>query len=57
MKDLFLCLLINLKSFGKTLSASLYGNELSSIKVERDGFEYDITITCKEIIKEEEKDA
>lgn len=55
MKDLFLCLLINLKNFGKILSASLYDNELSSIKIERDGFVYDLTVSCKEISKEEEK--
>ena len=56
MKDLFLCLLINIGKFGKTTSAHLYDENLVHIKLEDGNNEYEISITRKDKIQEEKKD-
>ena len=56
MRDLFMCLLLNLKNYGKITAASLYrtGN-YSSIELESDDAVYTISIG-KEEKKEEVKE-
>lgn len=53
MKELFMQLLIELRTFGKLVSANLYRNGLmSSFEVETDDGIYTITVT-KEVKKDE----
>jgi hypothetical protein len=54
MKDLFICLLLNIAKFGKVTSANFYGDDLSTIKIETKNSEYEISIFRK--AKEENKD-
>lgn len=56
MKDLFLCLLINIGKFGKTTLAHFYGEDFVQIKLEDSNNEYDITITRRDKNQEEKKD-
>ena len=52
MKDLFMCLLLNLQTHGKITAANLYREgKFSSIEVEGEDAVYTVTIT-----KEEKKD-
>ena len=46
MKDLFMCLLLNMQKFGKITAANLYKlGKLSSIELETEDAVYTITIT------------
>lgn len=45
MKDLFICLLLNLKNHGNLVSATMYkGDDFSAIEIEKDGAVYTVTI-------------
>lgn len=53
MKDLFMCLLLNLTKYGKLTEANMYrGGEWSNIKVEIDGVNYTVSIS-KEVVDDE----
>ena len=46
MKDLFMCLLLNLASHGKLTEANMYaGGEFSQVKLETEHGTYSITIS------------
>lgn len=55
MKDLFLCLLINIAKFGKVTSANFYNDDWSNIKIDSEDCEYEISIFRK--VKEKNEDA
>lgn len=57
MKDLFMFLLVNLKSFGALKTVNMYDSTLANIKFESEDSEYEITIQRKDKVQEEEKDA
>lgn len=49
MKDLFICLLLNLKNHGNLVSATMYkGDEFAKVEVEKDGAVYTVAITKSE---------
>lgn len=49
MKDLFMCLLLNLQTHGKIVAANLYRDgKLASIEIESDDAIYEVTISKKE---------
>lgn len=55
MKDLFMCLLLNLTKFGKLTEANMYrGGNYSNIKIEIDGVSYTVSISKE--VEEDEKD-
>ena len=56
MKDLFMFLLVNLKSFGALKTVHMYDNTLASIKFESEDSEYEISISRKDKIQEEKED-
>lgn len=56
MKDLFMCLLLNLQTHGKIIAANLYREgTFSSIEVESDDAVYTVTVTKAEKKVEEKK--
>jgi hypothetical protein len=55
MKDLFICLLINIAKFGKMTSANFYNEDWSNLKIDTGDCEYEISIFRK--AKEEKEDA
>ena len=56
MKDIFLCLLLNLTHHGKITTANMYDDTFCSLKLVRSDGEYEINIT-KRVTKGEEKNA
>lgn len=49
MKDLFMCLLLNLQTYGKIIAANLYREgKLASLEIEDVDGIYEITISKKE---------
>lgn len=49
MKDLFICLLLNLKTHGNIIAATLYqGGEFSTVEVEIEGTVYTVCISKQE---------
>lgn len=57
MKDLFLCLLLNITKFGKMASANFYNEDWSNIKIDAGDCEYEISIFRKSKSKGENIDA
>ena len=57
MKDLFLCLLVNMTKFGKLKSANFYGEQFSNLTIENEHGEYMLSISRHEKKEEENKDA
>ena len=55
MKDIFLCLLLNLTNHGKITVANMYDDTFCSLKLVRADGEYDINITKREV-KTEDKE-
>lgn len=53
MKDLFLCLLLNITKFGKLASANYYNEDFSNLKIETEDCEYEISIFKKDKVKGE----
>ena len=48
MKDVFICLLMNLKNHGKITSASMYNDGFSKIKLDDGDSEYEVSVMRKE---------
>ena len=57
MKDMFLCLLLNLGKFGDVNEALMYSNNFSIIKLKNGNEEYSVSITRKEMNSEDKEDA
>lgn len=57
MKDLFLCLLLNITKFGKLASANYYNEDFSNLKIETEDCEYEISIFRKEKLTEGKENA
>ena len=55
MKDLFICLLLNVAKFGKVTSANFHNEDWSNIKIETEDSEYEISIFRKKKITEEKE--
>ena len=53
MKDMFICLLLNLKTFGDITSANMFNKGYSAIDLVSGDDEYHICITKKEKEKKE----
>lgn len=57
MKDLFMCLLINITKFGKLTGANLFNDDYSSMTLENEHGEYTISVTRRDKKEEETEDA
>ena len=57
MKDMFLCLLLNLGKFGKVTKAHFYGEDFSETKLETEDSEYTISIMRKDKNSEDKENA
>ena len=54
MRDLFMCLLLNVTNHGKLTEANLYENgKFATLKIENDNGTFDISIMKKEEEKED----
>lgn len=49
MKDMFLCLLLNLGKFGNINQANFYNKDFSEVKLENDEGEYTISIMRRDV--------
>ena len=57
MKDMFLCLLLNMGKFGKVTKAHFYGEDFSETRLETEDSEYTITIMRKDKNSEDKENA
>ena len=57
MKDIFLCLLLNIGKFGTVTTASLYNKDLSCLEIETGDSKYIVSVRREEKNQEEKKDA
>ena len=55
MKDLFICLFLNIAKFGKVTSANFYNDDLSNIRIDTEDCEYEISIFRKAKVTEEKE--
>ena len=52
MKDLFMCLILNLSKLGKMTEAVMYdGGEFSQVKIETESGKYTISVSKEEVKK------
>lgn len=49
MKDMFLCLMLNLGKFGNIKQAAFYSKDFSEVKLENDDGEYTISIMRRDV--------
>ena len=55
MKDLFICLLLNICKFGRLKSADMYNDNFSTLDIVTEDGKYSISIRKEETVEEEGK--